>query len=54
MARYATARPVEILYEAGGAWLDATARAKLGQDAANNHVRIRYENGPRSASASSS
>ena len=45
MARYATARPVEILYEAGGAWLDATARAKLGQDATNNHVRIRYENG---------
>ncbi len=45
MARYATARPVEILYENGGAWLDATAMAKLGQDASNNRVRVRYENG---------
>ena len=30
MARYATARPVEILYASGGEWLDATAVAKLG------------------------
>jgi len=45
MARYATARPVEILYENGGTWLDATAMAKLGQEAANNRVRVRYENG---------
>ena len=45
MARYATARPVEILYDSGGEWLDATAMAKLGPDATNNRVRIRYENG---------
>jgi hypothetical protein len=45
MARYATARPVEILYESGGAWLDATAMAKLGPETTNSRVRIRYENG---------
>jgi hypothetical protein len=45
MARYATAKPVEILYQTGGAWLDATALAKLGPEAAPNRVRIRYENG---------
>ncbi len=28
MARYAPARPLEILYETNGAWLDATAMAK--------------------------
>ena len=28
MARYASARPLEILYETNGAWLDATAVAK--------------------------
>ena len=45
MARYATARPVEVLYETGGAWLDATSMARLGDAATNNRVRIRYENG---------
>jgi hypothetical protein len=45
MARYATARPVEILYERGGAWLDATAVARLGEGGANNRLRVRYENG---------
>lgn len=45
MARYGAARPVEILYETGGAWLDATALVKRGADATSDHVRIRYENG---------
>ena len=45
MARYATAKPVEILYESNGAWRDATAMAKLDQSDANNRVRIRYDNG---------
>lgn len=45
MARYATARPLEILYETKGAWLDATAMAKLDSRGASDHVRIRYDNG---------
>jgi Family of unknown function (DUF5696) len=45
MACYATARPVEILYEANGAWLDATAMAKQDLGSAWNRVRVRYENG---------
>jgi len=45
MARYATAKPVEILYENGGAWLDASAVARLGSAGTNSRVRIRYENG---------
>jgi len=44
-ARYATARPVEILYDSGGTWLDATAMAKRGTDTANDRVRVRYEDG---------
>lgn len=43
-ARYATARPVEILYESGGSWIDATANAKLDTPLATR-VRIRYDNG---------
>jgi hypothetical protein len=45
MARYATARPVEILYENHGAWMDATAAAKLDDASVWNRVRVRYENG---------
>jgi hypothetical protein len=45
MERYATAKPVEISYEYNGAWLDATAMAKLDQSETNNRVRIRYDNG---------
>ncbi len=45
MARYGTARPVEILYNSGGTWLDATALAKVGSGETNNRVRVRYENG---------
>ena len=45
MARYATARPLEILYETKGAWLDATALTKLDSRSASDHVRIRYDNG---------
>jgi hypothetical protein len=45
MARYATARPVEILYESDGAWLDATAIAKLPDGGTNNRVRVTYDNG---------
>jgi hypothetical protein len=45
MARYAAARPLEILYETNGAWLDATATAKTGSADAWNRVRVRYENG---------
>lgn len=44
-ARYATTAPVEILYESGGAWLDATAMAKLGDRVTKNRVRVRYDNG---------
>ncbi len=43
--RYAAARPVEILHEANGAWLDATALAKLGPAADWSRVRVHYENG---------
>jgi hypothetical protein len=42
MARYATAKPVEIQYDAGGRWVDGTAAAKLGRWPA---VRARYDNG---------
>jgi hypothetical protein len=45
MARYAAARPVEILYESGGQWLDATALAKLENGGTNNRLRVRYDNG---------
>ena len=45
MARYATARPLEILYETNGAWLDATALAKLDNRSASDHLRVRYDNG---------
>lgn len=45
MARYATQRPLEILYEHDGAWLDATAFARLSAGTGPNRVRIRYENG---------
>jgi hypothetical protein len=45
MARYANSRPAEILYESNGAWLGATAMAKLGLDGGIGHVRVRYENG---------
>ena len=45
MARYATARPVDIRYERSGAWLDASAAARLGVGGANDRVRVRYENG---------
>ncbi|HEY5910430.1 MAG TPA: DUF5696 domain-containing protein [Verrucomicrobiae bacterium] len=45
MARYATNRPLEILYETNGAWLDATAAAKAGDNSIWNRVRARYENG---------
>ncbi len=45
MARYGTARPLEILYETNGAWLNATAAAKLDSADAWNRVRVRYENG---------
>lgn len=45
MARYATARPLEILYETGGAWFDASAMAKLDQGGTNGHLRVRYDNG---------
>ena len=45
MARYATARPVEILYEASGQWLDASARARQDGPGPNDRVRVRYENG---------
>ncbi|HEY3856346.1 MAG TPA: DUF5696 domain-containing protein [Verrucomicrobiae bacterium] len=43
---YATAKPVEISYESNGAWLDATAMAKLNPNNTNNyHVRILYDDG---------
>lgn len=45
MSRCATARPVEILYENRGNWLDATAVAKTDAEANHNHLRVRYENG---------
>jgi hypothetical protein len=45
MAGYATAKPVEILYENGDAWLDASATAKLESGGTNNRVRVRYDNG---------
>ena len=51
MARYATSRPVEVLYALEDAWpleyawRDATAAAKLGKEEAFAHARIRYENG---------
>jgi len=45
MARYATARPVDIRYERSGNWLDATALARLAEGGAKDRVRIRYENG---------
>ena len=45
MARYAAARPLEILYETNGVWLDATAMAKTNFPDAWNRVRVRYENG---------
>jgi hypothetical protein len=45
MARYASVRPLEILYETNGAWLDATAMAKTNSPDAWNRVRVRYENG---------
>lgn len=44
-SRYGTVRPVEIQYEVGGAWLDATAAAKSEDPAAFHHTRVRYENG---------
>jgi len=44
-ARYAPARPQEILYQNHGAWIDATAAAKLDDASVWNRVRIRYENG---------
>ena len=44
-ARYALARPQEILYETHGAWVDATAAAKLDDAGVWNRVRVRYENG---------
>jgi hypothetical protein len=45
MARYALARPREILYESHGAWVDSTAAAKLDDAGVWNRVRVRYENG---------
>jgi len=45
MARYATNRPLEILYETNGAWLDSTAAAKLDSSSIWDRVRVRYENG---------
>jgi hypothetical protein len=45
MARYAMARPQEILYETHGDWIDATAAAKLDDAGIWNRVRVRYENG---------
>jgi hypothetical protein len=45
MALYAVARHREILYESYGAWIDATAAAKLGDAGVWNRVRVRYENG---------
>ena len=44
-ARYAQARPQEILYENHGAWIDSTAAAKLDDAGVWNRVRVRYENG---------
>jgi hypothetical protein len=45
MARYAQARPLEILYETEGAWIDATAMAKRDSGGLFNRARIRYDNG---------
>jgi hypothetical protein len=45
MTRYASSRPTEIVYEANGAWVDATAAAKLDDPGVFNCVRVRYENG---------
>jgi hypothetical protein len=45
MARYALARPQEILYETHGDWIDATAAAKLDDAGVWNRVRVKYENG---------
>jgi hypothetical protein len=45
-SRYATAIPVEIVYEHKGKWLDASSivRSDLGSDAWKR-VRVRYDNG---------
>jgi len=45
MARYATARPVEILYQVQGNWLDASAVARLGEGGRHDRLRVRYESG---------
>jgi hypothetical protein len=45
MSRYATVRPVQILYHHKDAWQDATAMAKLDPAPELNRVRVRYENG---------
>jgi hypothetical protein len=45
MARYAAARPVGILYETNGAWVDASAAARLGDAGVWDRVQVRYENG---------
>ncbi len=45
MARYATAKPVDIRYEANGAWLDATAMAKQENGGTHSRVRVTYDNG---------
>ncbi len=42
-ARYATSKPVEILYQFSGAWINATTLAKSG--AFPSRVRVQYENG---------
>ena len=41
--RFATARPVQILYHFSGAWTNVTYTAKFG--ALNNRVEIQYDNG---------
>ena len=45
MARYASVRPLSILYETNGAWIDATAAARLDSAALWNRVQVQYENG---------
>ncbi|MBN2508076.1 MAG: hypothetical protein JXQ71_15420 [Verrucomicrobia bacterium] len=45
MARYGAARPLEILYENHGAWLDASATARLPLGGSNRRVRVRYTSG---------
>ncbi len=42
MARYATAKPVEIQYHVGGKWVDSTSAAKAGEW---QRVRVRYDSG---------